>query len=188
MGIDWSFSGRGKKNELENNYCITWTACDKEYAYAAFSEHSSTKHCFGTAFSFGLPLFIPATFDRFAPLANPSCPSIVFNPIKKLIASDSCQCCYCQDNIIKWRELCLLRICMKSAREGFFGWIKLVLSMFPLSLSRTKTDESLVATTKKFFSKPCKLQVSNWRDMMPEEMSLAICFLYSTVGPSVSSK
>lgn len=82
----------------------------------------------------------------------------------------------------------LPRICMKWALEGFLGWTVLVLSMFPESLSRAKTDESLVPTTKTFLSKPCKLQVSNCIDMMPVQISLSKCFWYNTVGPSISTK
>jgi len=58
-------------------------------------------------------------------------------------------------------------------------------SVFPFSLSSAITDESFVPTAKMFFSKPCKLQVRNCREMIPAEISLAICFWYNKVGPSM---
>ena len=65
---------------------------------------------------------------------------------------------------------------MNRALEGFLGWIMLVLSVFPVSLSRAKIDESFVATAKIFFSKPCRMQVSNHTEMTPVLNSLSISF------------
>ena len=63
----------------------------------------------------------------------------------------------------------------------------LALSMFPVSLSKAKTDESFVATTKTFFSKFCRLQVLNCVEMMPRQISLAIWLWNMILGPSVST-
>lgn len=82
----------------------------------------------------------------------------------------------------------LPRICMNRALNGFVGLIMLVPIMFPVSLSRAKTDESLIATTNTFFSKPCTLQLSNCKEMMPEQISLAMCFVYNTVASSMSTR
>lgn len=75
---------------------------------------------------------------------------------------------------------------MNRALEGFLGWTMPELSGFPVSLSTAKTDESFVATTKTFFSKPWKLQVANCREMTAADSSLAICFSYNIAGPSKS--
>lgn len=80
---------------------------------------------------------------------------------------------------IKNREI--PKICISKALEGFFGWTLEGLNIFPVSVSRAKTDESLVATTKIFLSNPCKLHVLNCIDMTPAQSSLAICVWYSIV-------
>ena len=75
--------------------------------------------------------------------------------------------------------------CINIALEGFLGWIVPMLNVFPVSPSSVRTDESFVPTAKMFFSKPCKLQVLNCREMIPVEISLAICFRYNKDGPSM---
>ena len=73
---------------------------------------------------------------------------------------------------------------MYKALEGFLGRIMLVLRVFPDSVSSATTEESLVAATKTFFSKPCKLQVTDCKEIIPVLSSLAKCLSYNKVGPS----
>lgn len=94
------------------------------------------------------------------------------------------EACYCMK---AGREIGLHKTCMNRALKGFFGWIWLVFSLFPVSLSRAKTDESFVATAKTFFSKPCRLQLTNCSEIIPVHSSLSICCWYNTVGPSMST-
>lgn len=81
----------------------------------------------------------------------------------------------------------LPRICINKALDGFLGRIGLALIVFPVSISSAITEESLLATTKAFLSKPWKLQVLNCKEMIPELSSLVKCRSYNKVDPSKSN-
>lgn len=76
---------------------------------------------------------------------------------------------------------------MNKALDGFLGRMGLALIVFPVSISSARTEESLVATTKAFLSKPWKLQASNCKEIIPELSSLVNCRSYNNVGPSKSN-
>ena len=161
--------------------------CVKEYKCNAFSEHSNSNGCFDMPpSSAGFPLLdsqsLPSIYnikDHFVMMRSDSSMLLDSDSIFNYAAAG-----YSTKTVSK---IGLHKICMNRALKGFFGWIALVLSLLPVSLSRAKTDESLVATAKTFFSKPCRLQLTNCSEIISEHSSLSICCWYKVVGPSMST-